>query len=245
MTSAQPIQPPQESAEREIETLRQIVARQERSIHLLEERQRQIADQLLIYIVGFAIGRGPVYWLMSSEIFPTRLRGAASGASTSVNWAANLLVTVTFLTLIGALGRAVTFWIYAAFSLVALIFVMKLVPETKNRPLEEIEEHWDNDRKWPDDARSHDWRSNEPRPDAGDRRARPQPAASKYAPPPNPITPIPSPLSQCAGLWCSSYVQRHSPGMSSHRKRHETDIPLGGPVISGNGPAARGPAPPA
>lgn len=105
---------------------------------------------LLIYIIGFAIGLGPVYWLLSSEIFPTRLRGTATGASTTVNWGANLAVTLTYLTMIASLGRALTFWIYATFGVAALVFVWRLVPETKNRPLELIEDYWSNDQRWPE-----------------------------------------------------------------------------------------------
>lgn len=103
---------------------------------------------ILLYIVAFAIGLGPTYWLLADEVFPTRLRGIGTSISTVGNWSANLLISVTFLSLIGAVGKSVTFWIYAAFAVVELVFAYKLVPETKDKPLEEIEEYWENGRSW-------------------------------------------------------------------------------------------------
>src|SRR5919201_585587 len=64
---------------------------------------------LLVYIASFAIGMGPVFWLLSQEMFPTRLRGAGSSIAALANWAANLLVSITFLSLIGAAGKPAPF----------------------------------------------------------------------------------------------------------------------------------------
>lgn len=103
---------------------------------------------LLLYIMSFAIGMGPVFWLMSSEIFPTRLRGIGGSISTVANWVGNLIVSITFLSLIGAVGKPVTFWIYAALAVVAFFFCLLLIPETKGRNLENIEAFWKNGRRW-------------------------------------------------------------------------------------------------
>jgi SP family galactose:H+ symporter-like MFS transporter len=97
---------------------------------------------LAIYVGSFAIGLGPVFWLMISEIYPLRVRGAAMSIATFANWGLNLVVAVTFLTLVGALGRPDTFWLYAVIGLGAWLFIYRLVPETRGRSLEEIEEHW-------------------------------------------------------------------------------------------------------
>jgi sugar porter (SP) family MFS transporter len=94
---------------------------------------------LLFYIMGFAIGLGPVFWLMISEIFPLALRGPAMAVCTMVNWGFNFLISYTFLTLIGAITIAGTFWLYAGFAVCAIVFFWTLVPETKGRTLEEIE----------------------------------------------------------------------------------------------------------
>jgi SP family galactose:H+ symporter-like MFS transporter len=97
---------------------------------------------LAIYVGSFAVGLGPVFWLMISEIYPLRVRGAAMSIATFANWGLNLVVAVTFLTLVGLLGRPGTFWLYAVIGIAAWFFIYRLVPETKGRSLEEIEEHW-------------------------------------------------------------------------------------------------------
>jgi len=97
---------------------------------------------LAIYVACFAIGLGPVFWLMIAEIYPLRVRGRAMAVATVANWGANLVVALTFLSLLHSLGRAWTFWLYAIIGVLAWIFVYRLVPETKGRTLEELEEYW-------------------------------------------------------------------------------------------------------
>lgn len=97
---------------------------------------------LVIYVASFAVGLGPIFWLLISEIFPLKVRGAAMSAVTVTNWAMNLLVAVTFLTLVAALGRAETFWLYGVIAVAAWVFCYRLVPETKGKTLEQIEAHW-------------------------------------------------------------------------------------------------------
>lgn len=103
---------------------------------------------LLVYILSFAIGMGPVFWLMSAEMFPNRLRGSGASIATIGNWGANLLVSITFLTLISVAGKPVTFWIYAFLAVLAFLFCWWLVPETKGKTLERIEAYWKNSRQW-------------------------------------------------------------------------------------------------
>jgi sugar porter (SP) family MFS transporter len=94
---------------------------------------------LLFYIMGFAIGLGPVFWLMISEIFPLALRGPAMAVCTMFNWGFNFAISYTFLTLTGAITKAGAFWLYAFFAVCALVFFVTVVPETKDKSLEEIE----------------------------------------------------------------------------------------------------------
>jgi MFS transporter, SP family, galactose:H+ symporter len=68
-----------------------------------------------------------------------RIRGRAMSVGTVTNWGANLVVAVSFLTLTRVVGKAATFWLYAAVSLGAWLFAFFMVPETKGRSLEEIE----------------------------------------------------------------------------------------------------------
>lgn len=97
---------------------------------------------LVVYVACFAFGLGPVFWLLISEIYPLAVRGAAMSVATVVNWGMNLVVAVTFLTLVGAVGHAVTFWIYGVITIGAWLFIYKLVPETKGKTLEQIEAGW-------------------------------------------------------------------------------------------------------
>ena len=97
---------------------------------------------LVIYVACFAFGLGPIFWLLISEIYPLKVRGAAMSAVTVVNWAMNLAVAVTFLTLVGVLGHAGTFWLYGVIAIGAWVFFYLLVPETKGKSLEQIEAHW-------------------------------------------------------------------------------------------------------
>lgn len=99
---------------------------------------------LPIYVGCFAIGLGPVFWLLISEIYPLKIRGRAMSVATVTNWASNLLVALTFLSLLHTLGRSWTFWLYAIVGVVAWIFVYRLVPETKGCTLEEIDARWHN-----------------------------------------------------------------------------------------------------
>ncbi|HTW20516.1 MAG TPA: sugar porter family MFS transporter [Mycobacteriales bacterium] len=94
---------------------------------------------LVIFIASFAIGLGPVFWLMIAEIFPLQLRSRAMAVCTVVNWTANFFVSYYFLSLVSAIGRPATFWLYTGFGVVATAFFLWRVPETSGRSLEQIE----------------------------------------------------------------------------------------------------------
>ncbi len=97
---------------------------------------------LMLYVGAFAVGLGPVFWLLIAEIYPLSIRGVAMSIATVANWGANLLVALTFLTLIQFVGRPGTFWLFGLVGIGAWIFAYVLVPETKGRSLEQIESHW-------------------------------------------------------------------------------------------------------
>jgi MFS transporter, SP family, galactose:H+ symporter len=92
------------------------------------------------YVGFFAIGLGPVFWLLIAEIFPLALRGRAMSLATVANWGFNLIVSATFLDLVSALGGAGVFLVYAILSIMAVVFIASMVPETKGRSLEQIED---------------------------------------------------------------------------------------------------------
>jgi sugar porter (SP) family MFS transporter len=95
---------------------------------------------LVVYIASFAIGMGPVFWLLIAEIYPIKTRAMAMSVATVANWAANYVVAATFLTLAGVLGKGGVFWLYGLMGLLTWFFVLRLVPETKGKTLGEIQE---------------------------------------------------------------------------------------------------------
>jgi sugar porter (SP) family MFS transporter len=94
---------------------------------------------LLIYTGSFAISLGPVFWLLIAEIYPLRIRGAAMSIASMANWAANFVVSISFLTLLSAVGGLGVFFLFGFLTLVALAYFWRRVPETKGRSLQQIE----------------------------------------------------------------------------------------------------------
>jgi sugar porter (SP) family MFS transporter len=95
---------------------------------------------MMVYVASFAISLGPIFWLLISEIYPLKIRSSAEGLAAAFNWGSNLLVSLTFLTLLQMMGPTSTFWLYGLFAVAAWIFSYRQVPETKGKTLEEIEE---------------------------------------------------------------------------------------------------------
>lgn len=93
----------------------------------------------IAYVIFFAIGLGPVTWLLISEIFPVSIRGRAVGVATLSNWASNYMVAILFLPLFNLFGSKNTFLLIAIITSLSYIFIKKMVPETKNKTFLEIE----------------------------------------------------------------------------------------------------------
>jgi SP family sugar porter-like MFS transporter len=98
---------------------------------------------LVVAAIGvYAMTLAPITWVLLSEIFPNRVRGAAMSIATTSLWAACFVLTYTFPLLNRGLGPAKTFWIYAAICAAGFLLVSKCVPETKGKTLEQIETLW-------------------------------------------------------------------------------------------------------
>jgi MFS transporter, SP family, arabinose:H+ symporter len=97
---------------------------------------------VLAYIICFCSCIGPVFWTLVPEIFPNNIRGTAMIVPVLTQWVANAIVVLLFPMALHRLGQAATFGFLAAVSLAQAIFTWRYVPETKNRPLEEIEAFW-------------------------------------------------------------------------------------------------------
>jgi len=95
---------------------------------------------VILAIASYAMSLAPVTWVVLSEIFPNRIRGAAMAVATVALWIASFILTYTFPLLNSALGASGTFWLYGVISVFGFIFIYKKLPETKGKSLEEIEE---------------------------------------------------------------------------------------------------------
>jgi SP family arabinose:H+ symporter-like MFS transporter len=97
---------------------------------------------ILVYLAFFSSCIGPVFWTLVAEIFPNDLRGTAMTVPVLTQWIANAAVVLFFPLAFNQIGKAITFGFLAMMALVQAIFTWFFVPETKNKPLEEIEEYW-------------------------------------------------------------------------------------------------------
>ncbi|KAJ3678513.1 hypothetical protein LUZ60_002324 [Juncus effusus] len=92
-----------------------------------------------LYIISYSPGMGTVPWIVNSEIYPLRFRGTCGGMAAVSNWVSNLVVSQSFLSMTEALGTAATFLFFGCVSLVALVLIYFIVPETKGLQFEEVE----------------------------------------------------------------------------------------------------------
>ena len=94
---------------------------------------------VVMAIACYAMSLAPVVWVVLSEIFPTRIRGAAMAVSTFFLWLASFVLTYTFPLLNEYLNASGTFWVYGAICFAGFLFIRSQLPETKGKSLEEIE----------------------------------------------------------------------------------------------------------
>jgi SP family arabinose:H+ symporter-like MFS transporter len=94
---------------------------------------------ILGFVASFAVSIGPIMWVLFSELFPNRVRGIAISFVGLINSSVAFMVTFIFPWQLETLGNAGTFLIYGVFAVVGLVFVMRILPETKGRSLEELE----------------------------------------------------------------------------------------------------------
>lgn len=101
---------------------------------------RLILLGVLGFVASFAVSLGPVMWVLFSELFPNRVRGVAISFVGLVNSTTAFLVTLLFPWQLQSLGSATTFLVYGVFALAGLVFVVRVLPETKGRSLEALEQ---------------------------------------------------------------------------------------------------------
>jgi SP family galactose:H+ symporter-like MFS transporter len=94
---------------------------------------------MILYIAGYSLSLGSLFWLIISEIFPLNIRGFAMSLASAMQWAASFVITLTFLSILGTIGPVYTFWMYSGMCIISFIFCYYLVPETCGISLEQIE----------------------------------------------------------------------------------------------------------
>lgn len=94
---------------------------------------------LSIYIIFFAIGYGPIPWLLLSEIYSKEYNAIASPCTAAINWGIAFIITLTFGSISEAIGTGQTFWGFAALSVIGTIFTFFYVPETKGKSMSEVQ----------------------------------------------------------------------------------------------------------
>ncbi|WP_299435093.1 D-xylose transporter XylE [uncultured Maribacter sp.] len=103
---------------------------------------------MMLYVASFAVSWGPVTWVLLAEIFPNKIRGKAMAIAVAAQWISNYLVSLTFPMmddnsfLTEHFNHGFSYWVYGLMSLLAMFFILKFVPETKGKTLEEMEEIW-------------------------------------------------------------------------------------------------------
>ena len=107
--------------------------------YMLHLKGPAVVAPVLATLACYGFSLAPITWVLISEIFPNRIRGAAVSVSTSALWIACFILTYTFPLLNGALGPAKTFWLYALICAAGCVFIFLRVPETKGKTLEQIE----------------------------------------------------------------------------------------------------------
>ena len=98
-----------------------------------------VAALVMLAIACYACTLAPITWVVLSEIFPNRIRGAAMSVSVFALWAGCFTLTYTFPQLRDSLGAAGTFWLYSGICVLGFLFILARLPETKGKSLEQIE----------------------------------------------------------------------------------------------------------
>ncbi|HRZ98716.1 MAG TPA: MFS transporter, partial [Paludibacter sp.] len=96
---------------------------------------------IVIYTAAFMMSWGPICWVLISEIFPNTIRGKAIAIAVAAQWIANFVVSSTF-PMLEAFSITFTYVLYGVMSVLSILFVWKMVPETKGKTLEDMSKLW-------------------------------------------------------------------------------------------------------
>ena len=105
----------------------------------IEMNPTLILFAILGFVASFAMSLGPIMWVLFSELFPNRVRGVAISFVGFINSTVAFLVIFIFPWELATIGNSATFLIYGIFAIIGLVLIMRILPETKDRSLEELE----------------------------------------------------------------------------------------------------------
>jgi MFS transporter, SP family, sugar:H+ symporter len=108
------------------------------TLHLAPNVGRTALISANLYVIFFNLSWGPVMWVMLGEMFPNQIRGSGLAVSGAAQWTANFLISVSFPVLAKTIGLPITYGFYAACAFISIVFVVKMVHETRGRELEEM-----------------------------------------------------------------------------------------------------------
>lgn len=100
---------------------------------------------LIFYIAVLGIGVGPLPWLVSAEVMPTRFKGPGSSIVASSNWIASFIVTKAFINMQRSLTNAGTFWLFGGLTSMGILFGLFFLPETEGKTRQEIQDLFNKD----------------------------------------------------------------------------------------------------
>lgn len=96
---------------------------------------------IIIFTASFMMSWGPICWVYISELFPNKIRGQAVAIAVAAQWAANFFISSTYPSMM-SFSEPMTYGFYGLMAVLSMLFVWKMVPETKGKSLEEIEKYW-------------------------------------------------------------------------------------------------------
>jgi MFS transporter, SP family, sugar:H+ symporter len=108
------------------------------TLHLAPNVGRMALISANLYVIFFNLSWGPVMWVMLGEMFPNQIRGSGLAVSGAAQWSANFLISVSFPVLAKYIGLPITYGFYTACAFISIIFVLKMVHETRGRELEDM-----------------------------------------------------------------------------------------------------------
>jgi SP family sugar:H+ symporter-like MFS transporter len=108
------------------------------TLHLAPNVGRLALISANLYVIFFNLSWGPVMWVMLGEMFPNQIRGSGLAVSGAAQWTANFLISVSFPALAKYIGLPITYGFYTACAFISIIFVIKMVHETRGTELEDM-----------------------------------------------------------------------------------------------------------